>query len=144
MAALERDYLKVATNGRSPTWAIVALARIGQLAEYNTINPIGGDLPRMTASDEVFEPCRLVMWRAVDHRLHARAAYTHCLERSIATGTFTELSHVCDDALTDLEPRRFPPLAEIVGRAQYVQPARPEEPGLQLDPVPVQRHLSSW
>ncbi|HEY0134196.1 MAG TPA: hypothetical protein VGB85_08950 [Nannocystis sp.] len=46
--------------------------------------------------------------------------------------------------MTHLEPRHFPPLAEIVGRAQYVQPARPEEPGLQTDLAPKQRHLSSW
>ena len=133
-SALEHDYLDIATNGRSPTWAVVALARVGQLAEFSAL-AAASDLLRVAGPDQANEHCELVQARFAQLHRAATEANARCVAQSTATGVFPWASRECEAELTEHEPRRFPPLAELFGAGETMQAAPPAAAGVQLDPA---------
>ncbi len=119
---LESTYGDIAARPDSPQASIAALARLGQLAEVQADAPVG--------SEQATNHCEAapLVERAI-------SAYTRCLDRSVATGVYTEFSRLCEAALTTHAPRRFAPLHEQFGVAGQ-QPALAREPralGVQLE-----------
>jgi len=58
-----------------------------------------------------------------------------CLALSVSTGTFTEFSRLCEEALYHRDSARFPRLAEFVG-GPALPSSRPDAVGLWLEAPP--------
>lgn len=131
-ATLEQQYTQVVTKHDRSESSIAAAARIGQIAELRADALLLREIPRELTGKAAGALCATRREQVAPLHRAALAAYERCIELSIANGTFTEFSRMCEDGLTRREPRRFPPLAEIV--AVSAEPAtRPDWIGAQLD-----------
>jgi tetratricopeptide (TPR) repeat protein len=129
-ATLEQQYTQVINKQDSLAWSIAAAARIGQIAELRADALLLREIPRELTGKHAEAFCATRRQQVAPFHAAALAAYERCLELSIASGTFTESSRLCEDVLARRDPGRFPPLAEIVAVAA--------EPATRVETVAVQ------
>ncbi|MEZ4449660.1 MAG: hypothetical protein R3B09_09280 [Nannocystaceae bacterium] len=132
---LERRYGEVAATDASTEAAIVALYRVGQIAEYRAADLLRAPLPRdLRAPEAVASFCATLQEAADPGIARALAAYAACLERARTSGEFTAVAGLCESSLHSLDPRRWPATVELFGDA-VPPPSRPIAIGV-IEEVP--------
>jgi hypothetical protein len=113
----ERAYDEAAELG-VVEWKIAADARRGEI--YRELADVFRDAPTPAyVRNEGEERIRLRLsadWQRLSGRLvpHAEAAFLRCEETAVRTRHFGTWSAMCNDGLTDLDPKRHPDAGEIV------------------------------
>ncbi|MBA3546970.1 MAG: tetratricopeptide repeat protein [Nannocystis sp.] len=133
---LEKQYAEVIAQKTSIVWSIAAAARIGQIAEFRGDALLRREVPR-THHDKTRSRvyCATMREQAAPFYKFADAAYERCLELSITSGTFTDFSRLCEEALNYRDPVGFPRTPEYINRPG-LQWTRPIVVGVQLEPPP--------
>lgn len=133
---LEKQYAEVIADKASDVWSTAAAARLGQIAEFRGDALLRREVPR-TITDKlaIKAHCATLREQAAPFYKFADAAYERCLELSIASGTFTDFSRLCEEALNYRDPVGFPRTPEYINRPG-LQPTRPIVVGVQLEPLP--------
>jgi tetratricopeptide (TPR) repeat protein len=133
---LEQRYAEVIADETSIYWSIAAAARIGQIAETRADALLRREVPRaITGKLPITTYCGMLREQAAPLYAAADAAYERCLERSIATGTFSEFSQLCEEALNWRDPARFPRTPEYINKPVLFW-SRPDVVGVQLEAPP--------
>jgi tetratricopeptide (TPR) repeat protein len=130
---LEQQYAEIVAQQTSMYWSIAAAARLGQIAETRADALLRREVPQAATDKRLLKSyCATLREQAAPLYKAARAAYERCLERSTTSGTFTDFSRLCEEALNHLDPAGFPRTPEFTNRPAG-SPSRPDVIGVQLE-----------